>query len=114
MLDVQKLTLGEIAKIEELGGLSISMFSDDETPKGKMLAAMALIQKRRTGTPTFKWADAMLLSLEEASEIVGLNDDEEDSDDEEAGDDEGDKEEADPTPAPKKTTKRKPATPENT
>ncbi|GMA34742.1 hypothetical protein [Demequina litorisediminis] len=74
MFDIENLTLGEIATIEDLAGASISTLGEDETPKGKMLAAMAMIAKRRNGFPDFKWNDAITLTMTEATEVLGLGD----------------------------------------
>jgi hypothetical protein len=46
-MDINSLTLGELAKIEELGGASMSTLQDETKPKAKMLAALAFVIKRR-------------------------------------------------------------------
>lgn len=79
--DVQKLTLGEVAFIEDKAGQSMSSFGDDETPRGRMLAAMVTIAKRRGGEPKFRFEDAMAIGMDEAREILGISDDDEDGDD---------------------------------
>lgn len=73
-LDVDRLTLGEIATIESLGEMPIDAIGDDNRPKGKMLAALAMIAKRRNGFPAFKWGDALGLSMSEAMEVLGIED----------------------------------------
>lgn len=73
MFDVNKLTMGEIARVEELSGQSIAMFGEDETPKGKFLAALVYVFKRRS-EPKYTWNEACGLTLPEASEILGLGD----------------------------------------
>lgn len=83
-MDVSKLTLGEVAKVEELSGLSISAIADDDKPKGLALAALAFVAKRRV-QPDFVWNDALSLTFTDAQEILGLG--------QEA-------DPADPTPAP--------------
>lgn len=75
MFDISKLTLGEVAKIEELSEQSITVLGDDNTPKGKMLAAICLVQKRRqqmaAGEPAkFTWNEAMSLPFDEAQVIL--------------------------------------------
>lgn len=101
-LDPDKLTLGEIATIEDLSGRSISTLDNEEAPMGKMLAALAMIAKRRNGEPKFTWGDALALTMEEAQEAVGLDGDEE-SDDEPQALPQGDEVPANgrPTSAPK-------------
>ncbi|MGC5584153.1 hypothetical protein [Ornithinimicrobium sp. W1665] len=69
MIDVNKLTLGEVAKIEELSGQPITSFGDDDRPKGLALAAFAFIAKRRED-PTFTWNKAQELTFEEANTIL--------------------------------------------
>lgn len=84
-IEIDKLTLGEIDKIESLAGISISQLGEDDTPKGKMLAALAFVAKRREQMaagqpPAFSWNDALDLTIDEANALVGLGDDEEDAD----------------------------------
>lgn len=78
MFDVNKLTLGEIAKFEDLSNMSINMLEKDEAPKGRALAALAFIVKRRTGDPKFTWAEAQELTIDQANKIIGFTDDGED------------------------------------
>lgn len=78
-LDIQRLTLGEVAKIEELSGQSIASIGEEDKPKGLALAALAFVTKRRED-PAFKWNDALELTFTQASDIVGLSEDEEGSD----------------------------------
>lgn len=70
MLDVQSLTLNEIATIENLSGQSIAAFEDDTKPKGLAMAALALIAKRHAGDKTFTWNQAQQLTLSEAQELL--------------------------------------------
>jgi len=73
MIDYSTLTLGEIAKIEELSGLSFKQIEEIETPMGLLLAALVFVVKRRTGHPGVTWNEACAVTLEEANEILGLN-----------------------------------------
>lgn len=82
MMDVNSLTLGEVAKVEDLAGMSISAISDAEKPKGRALAALAFVFQRRAD-PTFTWNQAQDLTLEQANTILGITDD----DDATAGED---------------------------
>lgn len=67
--DVSKLTLGEIAKVEELSGFGIGLIEDPATPKGKLFVALAyVIEKRRD--PTYTLAKAEALTLIDAERIV--------------------------------------------
>lgn len=75
-LNVSRLTLGEVAKIEELSGQSITSIGEDDAPKGKTLAAMAFVAKRREDA-SFTWNAAQNLTFDEANEILGLTDEDE-------------------------------------
>lgn len=110
MFDIQKLTLGELAKVEELAGLSMSALGDDAAPKGLALAALAMVVKRRQQMaeglpPKFSWNEALGLATDEAMEILGMNIQDADADaDTEDGDTDGDAPDfgtPDPTPAVK-------------
>lgn len=82
MIDISTLTLGEVAKIEDLSGLPIATLADEERPKGLALAAVAFVVKRRTGHPEFTWNEAQDLTFQEVSDLLGLDtDDDEDDDD---------------------------------
>lgn len=81
MIDISTLTLGEVAKIEDLSGLPISALSDEEKPKGLALAALAMIVKRRTGEPAFSWNQAQALTFDQVGELLGLGEPEADEDD---------------------------------
>lgn len=72
-MDITQLKLGEVAKIEELSGLPISAFGDDDKPKGLALAALAFVFKRRED-PKFSWNAAQDLTFDEANAILGLDD----------------------------------------
>jgi hypothetical protein len=84
---LQTLTLGEVAKIEELSGLSMSAIGDDDAPKGAVLAAFVFVIKRRTDRE-FTWNAANGVTLPEAMALMGGTP----AEDEPAGDP------ADPTP----------------
>lgn len=86
MIDISTLTLGEVARIEDLSGMPISAIADDDRPKGLALAALAFIVKRRTGTPEFSWNQAQALTFTEVNDLLGLDEDDEDEDDPKAED----------------------------
>lgn len=67
--DVSKLTLGEIAKVEELSGYSVGLIEDPATPKGKLFVALAYVIQKRID-PTYTLARAEQLTLIEAEAIV--------------------------------------------
>lgn len=77
MFDYSTLTLGEVAFIEDLSGLSIGSIADEDMPKGKAMAALVTVLKRRTGFPDFKFNDALNVSMAEVNELMGLDESEE-------------------------------------
>jgi hypothetical protein len=80
MIDINSLTLGEVAKVEDLSGLPIAAFGNEDKPKGLALAALSFVWKRRS-EPTFTWNSAQALTIAEANEILGISDDEDDEPD---------------------------------
>lgn len=79
-LDVTKLTLGEVATIEDLAGVSLSEI--EGAPQGKFLAALVMIHQRRNGEPTFTFNQALATPMDEAQRLLGFDEAEpaEDSD----------------------------------
>lgn len=86
MIDLSTLTLGEVSLIEDLSGMSISSIGDDNAPKGKAMAAIAMVIKRRTGDPKFTFNQALSLSMDEVNTVLGVDEDDEDEDSEEGKD----------------------------
>lgn len=83
-LDISKLTLGEISKIEECSGERFTSAFDGE-PSAKTMAAVGMIAKRREQMangerPTFDWNAAQDLTYEDVSNLLGLKDEEETAD----------------------------------
>lgn len=73
-LDLEKLTLGEIAAVERLAEAPITELFEDATPKGNALAALAMVHARRNGRPDFTFKQAQALTFTEAQELLGLVD----------------------------------------
>jgi len=78
-MDIQKLTIGEVAKVEELSGLPISALGDENKPKGKLLVALVYVIKRREDD-SFRPHDAEKFTMEEVEAILGLNAQEDEDD----------------------------------
>lgn len=72
-VDPFQLTCGEIAKFEDLAGISIRQIQGKKVPMGRPLAALAFVYARRNGEP-ITWAQALDLTMEEASAIIGTDD----------------------------------------
>ena len=47
-VDLDELTIAEIETVEEITGIPIDRLGDANSPKGKMLRALALVKLRRT------------------------------------------------------------------
>lgn len=71
-MDINKLTLGEIAAVENLAGVGMGVLGDEEAPKGKLLAALVFVVKKRSNSE-FTFEDAMNVDMETAMETLGLN-----------------------------------------
>lgn len=67
------LTLGEVAAVEDLSGRSIDALADPATPKGKLLAAITYVIKKREDS-TYTFNQALGLSLAEIEKIVDFGD----------------------------------------
>ena len=65
-----KLTLGEVAAVENLSGVSIDSVAEAGTPKGKALAALVFVIKKREN-PDFTFEDALNMDMEEALALIG-------------------------------------------
>lgn len=74
-----KLTLGEIAAVENLSGVAIDAITEAGTPKGKALAALAFVVKKREN-PDFTFEDALNMSMDDAMALIGDDDDPKDGD----------------------------------
>jgi hypothetical protein len=77
-INFNQLSMREIATIEELSGLPISTYSNDEAPKGLALAALAFVVKHRENS-SFTWNDAQDLTMADVTALIGLDDAEEES-----------------------------------
>jgi hypothetical protein len=68
--DINKLTLGEVARIEEIAGQPVSLFADDAAPKGRLLIALAYVANRRHD-PSYTLEQAEALTMPELQEVMG-------------------------------------------
>jgi hypothetical protein len=69
-MNVNELTLGDVAEVEDLSGQPLASLSDTKAPKGKLMVALAYIIKRKQD-PKFTLEHAKKLTMEE---IEGLFD----------------------------------------
>jgi len=66
---MKNLTIGEIAKVEELSGISAGKWEDEDEPKAMQLAGMAYVIMRREDNK-LKFTDVLDMEAEELSTIV--------------------------------------------
>lgn len=69
-MNVQTLTMGELAKVEEISGVSINQMGDPETPKARMMIAIAFLTKKRED-PSVKLSDIEALTLTDLQALIG-------------------------------------------
>jgi len=87
MFDFEALTLGEVAFIEDLSGQSVTSIANEDSPKGKALAAIITVAKRRNGEPAYTFNQALTVPLSEANALLGLGGDEIPAEDDDEGKD---------------------------
>jgi hypothetical protein len=75
--DIDSLTLGEIARVEDISKMSIKRFSDPDAFVGRMTAALAYVVKRRS-EPTFQFDQALNLTQREVNDLLDLDSDDDD------------------------------------
>lgn len=68
-MDINTLTLGEVAKIEELSGQPLASLSDEAAPKGKLMTALAFVIKRRQD-PKYTMIQAEGLRMADIQELL--------------------------------------------
>jgi len=85
MIDIESWTMKELAELESLSGLSLQAIGEDDSPKARLMIAMTYIAKRRED-PSFKYAQAERMTLDEISAFLGMDLTEDPEDAEETGD----------------------------
>jgi len=73
-MDINKLTIGEIAAVEDIAKLPIASLGDPDAPKGKLLVALAYVIKKREN-PKYTQFEAEQLTMEEVSALIGTDGD---------------------------------------
>ena len=68
---ISRLTLGEVAAVEELSGLSMTEIGEPGVPLGKFMAAVAYVIRKRTD-PEFTFADALNLRMDDLDELTAV------------------------------------------
>lgn len=72
-MDISKLTLGEIATIEQLSGKPFAELADEEAPKGAILAALAYVIKKREDK-SYTIDQARSLTMEDINDLMSTGD----------------------------------------
>ncbi len=78
-MNINELTLGELASIEMWSGQPLSHLGDEDKPQMRLTGALVTVLKRRNGEPQFEFKAAMNMNQTELSEFlesVGFNADE--------------------------------------
>ena len=65
---ISRLTLGEVAAVEELSGLAMTDIGEPGVPMAKFMAAVAYVIRKRTN-PDFTFADALNLRMDDLEEL---------------------------------------------
>ena len=76
-MDIKSLTIGELAKVEELAGQPFGHFGNEDKPQFKLTAALVCVLKKREDK-TFTWQDALNMNTDELSDFLGNDEDEDD------------------------------------
>jgi len=71
-MDIQKLTIGEMAAVEMASGSPISALGDPNAPKGRLLVALAHVIKKREN-PQFTVKDAEAMTMDEVMALLDMN-----------------------------------------
>lgn len=77
-MDIKSLTIGELAKVEELAGQPFGHFGNEDKPQFKLTAALVYVLKKREDAK-FTWQNALDMNTDELSAFLGT--DEEDDED---------------------------------
>lgn len=75
-MDINKLTIGEVATVEDMAGLPIAALGDPEKPKGKLMVALAYVINKREN-PKYTKFEAEQLTMDEMTELLGMNEEDE-------------------------------------
>jgi hypothetical protein len=72
-MDINSLTLGELASIEEAAGRPISDLADANAPKTRLMIELAYVIKKRQD-PNFTRNQAEAMTMADLNGIVGATD----------------------------------------
>jgi hypothetical protein len=72
-VDINTLTLGEVATVETLSGLAIDQLGQDGIPKGRLYAAIIFVLNKRAN-PDYKFEDALNLDMAALTDMFQVDD----------------------------------------
>jgi hypothetical protein len=70
---MQSMSLGEIARAEEMAGQNVTSLSDSDKPSAMLMAALAAVIKQRTD-PSFTFERAQALNMAEYGALMSPED----------------------------------------
>lgn len=70
MFDINSLTVGDMADVERISGVSLTAMGDSDAPKAGLFMALAYVARRRED-PAFTLDDAKAMTINEIGEILG-------------------------------------------
>ncbi len=68
-MNIKNLTIGEIATVEKLSGISLTQIKDKTAPKARLMIAIAYVMEKRTN-PKVKVSDIEDLGMDAVMAIV--------------------------------------------
>lgn len=68
-MNIKNLTIGEIATVEKISGISLTQIKDKSAPKARLMIAIAYVTKRRQ-EPKTKLVDVEDMTMDEISAIL--------------------------------------------
>lgn len=71
-VDVNSLTLGEVAAVENLSGVAIDQLGEAGVPKGKLYAALVFVMNKRHN-PEYTFEDALNMDMTALAELFSAD-----------------------------------------
>lgn len=68
-MNIKNLTIGEIATVEKISGVSLTQIKDPAAPKARLMIAVAYVTRKRA-EPKTKLADIEAMTMAEITAIV--------------------------------------------
>ena len=68
-MNIKNLTIGEIATVEKISGISLTQIKDKSAPKARLMIAVAYVTRKRQD-PKTKLVEIEAITMEEISAIL--------------------------------------------